>query len=726
MRKNRRFTLYALTAAVAMAFGTAPAFAGGDIDYVRANTGALQQRETYDRFVVKYREGATERTSTAALLRSVNSAAARLVPPRSAGALRAAPLQARHERRLAVDADVVSFPQRLDFAQSKALIEQIAADPDVEYVEPVMRLVRLDVPNDPGWVDQWGLHTPAESGGGINLAPALDKATGEGVVVAVIDTGVTDHPDLSANVLFAGGYDFHDRIPGGYDPGDFRDGTEGCGGPSSSSWHGTHVSGTVAAVTDNGIGVAGVAPDAAVLPVRVLGPCGGWSTDISDAITWSAGGAVPDTPANAFKADVINMSLGGTAPAACPNVFKDAMAFAHGAGVTIVVAAGNSDSDVTGEAGVGRTMGNCSADIVVAGGVGPTGRRGGLTNSGQYEPGWGSSHGPRVDVAGPMGSGWLPNEDQVLSTTNAGQTVPGDPAYSFAYGTSMASPHVAGVAALVISASPVELSPEEVRTILRDSARDFPIPFDKLIGTGIVDANAAVDYAIEGPPEPCDPEVEQCEPDATMLVNKVPLPGQSGAAGSETLYAIEVPAGVTGLLNITTYGGSGNVSMYVSLDEEPQVDDSDWRSTRPGNTETVRINNPAAGVYYIKLAGAYNNVTVQARFNAPDNGGGPGDNELENGVPVTGISGAASSEQFWTINVPAGTTSLSVVMAGGTGDADLYVNPGAPPTTDTWVCRPFLFGNNETCTIPNPQQGTWHVMIRGFSAFEGVSLTGSY
>src|SRR5690554_2557931 len=238
MRKNRRFTLYALTAAVAMAFGTAPAFAGGDIDYVRANTGALQQGETYDRFVVKYREGATERTSTAALLRSVNSAAARLVPPRSAGALRAAPLQARHERRLAVDADVVSFPQRLDFAQSKALIEQIAADPDVEYVEPVMRLVRLDVPNDPGWVDQWGRRTQDEGGGGIIRAAELAEQMVEVVLVEVIDTVVTDHPDLRANVVGVGGYDCHDRIAGGDVPGDLRDGTEGCGGPSSSSWHG--------------------------------------------------------------------------------------------------------------------------------------------------------------------------------------------------------------------------------------------------------------------------------------------------------------------------------------------------------------------------------------------------------------------------------------------------------------------------------------------------------
>src|SRR5690606_17849105 len=167
-----------------------------------------------------------------------------------------------------------------------------------------------------------------------------------------------------------------------------------------------------------------------------------------------------------------------------------------------------------------------------------------------------------------------------------------------------------------------------------------------------------------------------------MLANKVPVRGLSGGAGSEVLYAIEVPAGVSGPLSITTSGGSGDVSMFVSLDEEPFADAADWRSTRPGNNEVVRVNNPAAGTYYIKLSGvrAYSNVTLQARFEEPETGG-PGGNELENGVPVTGIAGDAQSEQFWTINVPAGTASLNVQMAGGTGDADLYVRYGAQPTT---------------------------------------------
>lgn len=612
---NNKLALCALTVAMAATFGAAPAFAGGGIEYVRANIGVIEQGETYDRFVVKYREGSAQKANAATLLRSVNSAAARVAPAGRAGvgALRSAPLQARHERRLAVGADLISFTQRLDHAQAKALIEQIAADPNVEYVEPETTLVRLAEPNDTYWHYQWGLHTPDQSGGGINLPPALGKATGQGVIVAVLDTGVASHPDLDANVLFDQGYDFVDRIPGGYDSGDW------CGS-DPSSWHGTHVAGTVAAVTNNGMGVAGVAPDAAVLPVRVLGQCGGGGADIADGIVWASGGTVTGIPANEYKADVINMSLGGRNPGACPNLFKDALAFAHQEGVTVVVAAGNSDGDVTQAGGAGYTMGNCSTDIVVVGGVGPLGRRGGISSNGTVENGFGSSHGARVDVAGPMGSGWNTAEEQVISTVDVGGTVPEGPGYDFYYGTSMASPHIAGVAALVISASEEPLSPDEVKAILKDSARAFPAPVDKPIGTGIVDADAAVTLAIEGPPPPCDPEVEECEPpapEAIVLSNKVPMRGVTGGAGSETLYSIEVPAGVTGLLSITTSGGTGDVSMYVSFEDEPVADAADWSSTRPGNNETVRINNPAAGVYYIKLVGtgAYGNVTLQARHN---------------------------------------------------------------------------------------------------------------
>jgi trimeric autotransporter adhesin len=99
---------------------------------------------------------------------------------------------------------------------------------------------------------------------------------------------------------------------------------------------------------------------------------------------------------------------------------------------------------------------------------------------------------------------------------------------------------------------------------------------------------------------------------------------------------------------------------------------------------------------------------------------------LSNGVPVTGISGATSSQQTWTMSVPAGATNLSFVISGGTGDADMYVRFGAAPTTSTYDCRPYLSGNNETCSFATPQTGTYYVMLVGYSAYSGVTLTGSY
>jgi vibriolysin len=110
----------------------------------------------------------------------------------------------------------------------------------------------------------------------------------------------------------------------------------------------------------------------------------------------------------------------------------------------------------------------------------------------------------------------------------------------------------------------------------------------------------------------------------------------------------------------------------------------------------------------------------------PGGGGGGGDTVLTNGVPVSGLSGATGSQAFFKIDVPAGQSTLTITISGGTGDADLYVRFGAKPTTSTFTCRPFLNGNNETCTITNPSAGDWYVMIRGFAAFSGVTLTGSY
>ena len=125
-------------------------------------------------------------------------------------------------------------------------------------------------------------------------------------------------------------------------------------------------------------------------------------------------------------------------------------------------------------------------------------------------------------------------------------------------------------------------------------------------------------------------------------------------------------------------------------------------------------------------------IVAKAAVAAVSGGGGGTDPQpndptvLQNGVAVTGISGAASSEKRWTVQVPAGRSMLTITMAGGSGDADLYVRFGSAPTTSSYSCRPYRTGNTETCTFNAPAAGTWHVMIRGYSSYSGTSLKATY
>ena len=213
----------------------------------------LQSAPTHQRFIVKYRDGSAPVANTTALASSLKSAAAGLASSQG----RALGLQ--EVRKLAVGPTLVRTDRPLDQAESELLMRKLAADPNVEYVE-VDQIMRATLtPNDTRFSEQWGFGT---SNAGINIQPAWDKSTGTGVVVAVIDTGITNHPDLNANIL--PGYDFISdaamaRDGGGRDnnPNDEGDwyGANECGSgipASNSSWHGTHVAGTVAAVTKIG------------------------------------------------------------------------------------------------------------------------------------------------------------------------------------------------------------------------------------------------------------------------------------------------------------------------------------------------------------------------------------------------------------------------------------------------------------------------------------------
>lgn len=211
--------------------------------------------------------------------------------------------------------------------------------------------------------------------------------------------------------------------------------------------------------------------------------------------------------------------------------------------------------------------------------------------------------------------------------------------------------------------------------------------------------------------------------DAIALTNGVPVTNLAGAVDSEVFYKIDVPAGQA-TLDIQIAGGTGDVDMYVRKDAQPTTTEWDYRPYKIGNNETVTINNPAAGTYFIMLKAyiAYTGVTLQATYLPIADPV----TTLTNEVPVSGLSGAAGSEKFFKIVVPAGQDFLDIAISGGTGDCDLYIRKGSKPTASSWDYRPFLKGNNEAVEITTPAAATWYIMLRGSQAYAGVTLLASY
>jgi serine protease len=460
MSKSHKLHQRAL--ATAMAVALAAGFAGSAAAAGRVDTAGLHSAEqtSFDRFIVKYRAG----TSAAAQQKNLANAAQGNARALSVGRL----------RTLSVGGEVVQTNRALDRVEAESLMRQIAADPNVEYVEVDRLMQPLMTPNDTHYGTYlWGLQSGTP---GIRADQAWNTTNGAGVVVAVLDTGYTDHSDLVGNLLQ--GYDFisTSRIAGdgngrdadAHDAGDYYRADD-------SSWHGTHVSGTIAAIGNNSKGVIGVAYGAKVVPVRVLGRGGGYTSDIVDGITWASGGSVAGVPANANPAEVINMSLGGSGT--CSSTYQNAITAAVGRGTTVVVAAGNSNADTAG-----FSPASCNNVIAVA-----------ATNKSGTRASY-SNYGAKIDVAAPGGDS--PDcTTLIVSTGNAGTDGPTTENYSCMAGTSMASPHVAGTVALMQAVRATPLTPAQVESILKSTLRAFPGSNDKPIGAGIIDANAAVSAA---------------------------------------------------------------------------------------------------------------------------------------------------------------------------------------------------------------------------------------
>lgn len=409
-------------------------------------------------------------------------------------------------RQLSGNSTLLRLEEAVDRNTAETLAAQISSRADVRYAVPNYRRWPSLVPSDTRYADQWHLHASTTVPGGANLPDAWDITTGvAGSVVAVLDTGIlASHVDLSRILP---GYDFvvdnpvlniqendpdPGRDPDPSDPGDAVAQNE-CGLPhnaADSSWHGTLVTGVIAATSNNNLGIAGIDHNTSILPVRVLGKCGGTDSDIVDAARWAMGLSVPGVPDNPNPARIINLSLGGIGP--CTAVYQDAFDDARREGVTVVVSAGNEGFDLDDE-GFDVTPAECDGAFTIA----ATTRQGAETTY--------TNIGSAVDISAPGGAANT-IEAGVLTTSDGGATAPlNDSIYEPVIGTSFSAPVVSGIISLALAVNDT-LTPEQLTQILILQARGFPNGTSdgfadcttSRCGAGLVDAYAVVDAVQSG------------------------------------------------------------------------------------------------------------------------------------------------------------------------------------------------------------------------------------
>ena len=430
-------------------------------------------------------------------------------------------------RAVGRDQHLLDFGRELPPEEALRLAERLRRHPDVDWVEPNAREQRLALSNDPLSADQWWL-MPVSGSNQNALAARLRGVPGflsawqsgiagasgrSSAVVAVLDTGITTHPDLAGHVLpgydfvsealFANDGDSRDNDPS--DPGDwvsaadladsrFKSCSEG-----GSTWHGTVIAGLVAALTDNGVGVAGINRDGRVLPVRVAGKCGAAVADIIDGMRWAAGLAVSGAPVNANPARILNISFGSQNP--CNPAYQSAVDELRTHGVLVVAAAGN-------EHGATGRPANCNGVIGVVA-LNRDGFKSHYSNFGSALTASGIATVGGDDSGGGAWAGQLA-DNGLLSVWNHGSQGPAAASYAYLFGTSFSAPLVAGTLSLMLSVNPA-LSTDQLLAGLRASARPHVTSWliaacseanpgrcicsTQSCGVGILDVDQAVRFA---------------------------------------------------------------------------------------------------------------------------------------------------------------------------------------------------------------------------------------
>ncbi|MDO0910796.1 S8 family serine peptidase [Streptomyces sp. DT2A-34] len=497
------------------------------------------------------------------------------------------------QRRLGSGAALVDLGENLTKADVADVVAEYRADPQVAYVVPDRLNKPTATPNDTEYSKQWDLF---ETTAGMNVPGAWDVTTGSGVTVAVIDTGYVTHSDLAANVV--AGYDFisdtavsndgNGRDSNPADPGDWTNDGQ-CASDwtaTTSSWHGTHVAGTIAAVANNSKGVAGIAYGAKISPLRALGQCGGYDSDIIDAITWASGGTVSGVPANTNVAKVINMSLGGGG--ACSSATQSAINAAVNRGTTVVVAAGNENDNAAN-----YSPASCNNVVSVA----ALGRSGAKA--------YYSNFGSTVDIAAPGGETRTTTANGILSTLNTGTQGPSSETYKYYQGTSMAAPHIAGLAALMKSAN-ASLTPAQIESAIKTNSRALPGTCSGGCGAGLADAAKTV-QAVSGSSGGStggttftSTSAVSVPDNGSAIESSIAVSGRSGNAPSALQVGVDITHTYRGDLVIDLVAPDGTTYRLKSASSSDSADNVKTTYTVNASSETangtwkLRVQDTAA------------------------------------------------------------------------------------------------------------------------------------
>jgi serine protease len=580
----------AWTMLMAIAFGAGAAGVNGELNPVRTHPHGSAATPG-DAVIVKFRSAS--HTATGAQVRPAQDRIAALMA-RTGSTLRAA-------RPITDLLHVIRVQPAVTGEPIAATLERLRADPEVEYAQVDQRRYPHATTNDPLFSEQWYLQPgSATTPSAVDAVTAWDTTTGStGIVIADLDTGVRfEHPDLQwagsggrllpgytfiSDTFVANDGDAQDADAS--DPGDWVIQADlskpecSAGTAGNSSWHGTRVSGLLGALSNNGTGIAGVTWSAWLLPVRVLGKCGGLDSDIVAGMLWAAGIPVSGVPNNPYPARIENMSLGGTG--LCPPLYADVIAQLTAQGVLVVASAGNEGGPVDAPA-------NCAGVAGVAG----------LRHAGT-KVGY-SSLGPEIALSAPAGNcpTGSPCTYQITTTINQGTTTPAADGYTDQLnhpnlGTSFSAPLVSGIAGLMLAVNG-NLTSAQLIARLREGAQPFP-----QTSPGTVPPPPMCHV----PTGPGDLQASEC---ICTLDGRTCGAGMASASGAlnaalRPVAAVKVPASIAPGMNVTldASGSSAACNHTIASYQWMSSDAAHPVTNSTGSSTTVTA--PATGTFTVTL-----------------------------------------------------------------------------------------------------------------------------